>query len=140
MYLATYGTFDLHATSSVAALEISVTFVQETRELGVFISVLFRKNGMTSFSKSLFFVLSKASAAALNQLRLPNGNYMVQAYDLEYTGEISIGQPADQEMVTVTGADPKSKLIAYLVCTVMIYGSLPYYLWFTMLPSTLVYL
>jgi len=61
-------------------------------------------------------VLSRASAAAIPQLTLPNRNYIVQAYDLESTGEISVVQPADQEMVTVTGsgADPASNLISHV--------------------------
>ena len=102
----------MNATSSVASqLVLSVTFVQETRALGVFISVLFRKNGLTNFNNSLFFIINRATAAATNQLTpLPMGNYLAKAYDLEANGEISIGEPADQEMVMVTGpADPGSK-------------------------------
>ena len=102
----------MNATSSVASqLVLSVTFVQETRAQGVFISVQFRENGLTNFNNSLFFIMNRATAAATNQLTpLPMGNYLAQAYDLEADGEISIGQPADQEMVMVTGpADPGSK-------------------------------
>jgi len=36
MYIATYGTYDLNAIYSVAALEISVIFIRETKEHGVF--------------------------------------------------------------------------------------------------------
>ena len=118
MYVATYDIFYLNASSSAASqLHISLTFIQETRAQGAFMSFLFRENnGLTNFSNSLFFIMNRATAADTNQLApLPMGNYLAQAYDLEANGEISIGQPADQEMVTVDGpTDPGSKLI--LIC------------------------
>jgi len=103
----------LNVTSSGASqLDYSVTFVQGTRALGVFVAILFRENGLTNFTKSLFFVQNEASAAAANQLMpLPSGNYVSLVYDLESTGEITFRQPADQEMSMVTGpSQPGSKL------------------------------
>ena len=114
MYAATYDIFDLDAISSVASqLDFSVSFIQETRAQGAFMSFLFRENnGITNFTNSLLFIINRATAAATNQLTpLPMGNYLAQAYDLEANGEISIEQPADQEMVTVVGPTyPGSKL------------------------------
>ena len=113
MYVATFDIFDLDTTSSVASqLDFSLSFIQETRAQGAFMSFLFRENGLTNFTNSLFFVMNRATAANTNQLApLSMGNYLAQAYDLEASGEISFEQPADQEMVTVTGpTDPGSKL------------------------------
>ena len=102
---ATYDAVELNATSSgTSELDYSVTFVQGTKALGVFMSILFRENGLTNFTKSVFFVQSEAGAAAFNQLMpLANGNYMTLVYDVEANGKISFKQPADQEMVAVTG-------------------------------------
>ena len=80
-------------------------------------SFLFKENnGLTNFANSLLFIMNRATAANTNQLTpLPMGNYLVQAYDLEANGEISIEQPADQEMVTVTGpTSPGSKFFVGL--------------------------
>jgi len=112
LYVATNDAYDLNATSSGDfILGYSIIFIQRTRSLGVFISILFRENGMTNFEKSLFFVQNEESAAAANRLSLPSGNYMTLVYDLESDGTISIEQPADQEMITLTGssADPTSE-------------------------------
>ena len=117
MFVATFDIFDLNATSSVASqLNFSLSFIQDTRAQGAFISFLFRENRLTNFSNSLFFIMNRATAVNTNQLApLPMGNYLAQAYDLEANGEISLGQPADQEMVTVVGpTDPGSKLITIL--------------------------
>ena len=114
MFAATYDIFDLDATSSAASqLHFSVSFIQGTRAQGAFMTFLFRENnGLTNFANSLFFIMNRATAVNTNQLTpLPMGNYLAQAYDLEASGEISIGQPADQEMVTVVGSTgPGSKL------------------------------
>ena len=115
MYIDTSDVSDLTAMSSTASqLVFSLTFVQETRALGVFISILFRENGLTNFARSFFFIINRATAAATNQLApLPMGNYLSQAYDLDANGEISIEQPADQEMVIVTGpSNPGSKSLS----------------------------
>ena len=114
MFVATHDIFYLNASSSVASqLHFSLTFIQETRAQGAFMSFLFRENGLTNFSNSLFFIMNRATTADTNQLApLPMGNYLAQAYDLEANGEISIEQPADQEIVTVDGpTGPGSKLI-----------------------------
>ena len=102
---ATYAAVELYATSSgTSELDYSITFVQGTKALGIFMSILFRENGLTNFTKSVFFVQRRTSAAAFNQLMpLANGNYMTLVYDVEANGKISIEQPADEEMVTVTG-------------------------------------
>ena len=120
MFVATYDIFDLDATSSGASrLDFFLFFIQETRAQGAFMSFLFRENGLTKFSNSLSFIINQATAATTNQLApLPMGNYFAQAYDLEAHGEISIGQSADQEMITVIEpTDPGSKFTNYLcVC------------------------
>ena len=121
MFVATYDIFDLNATSSGdSQLNFSLSFIQNTRAHGAFMSFLFRENnGLTNFSNSLFFIMNQATAADTNQLApLPMGKYLSQAYDLEANGEISIEQPADQEMITVTGpTDPCSKFTNYIcVC------------------------
>ena len=121
MFAATYDISDLDATSSVASqIDFSLSFIQETRAQGAFMSILFRDNGQTNFYNSLFFIINRSTAAATNQLTpLPVGNYLAQAYDLEAGGEISIEQPADQEIVTVVGpTDPGSKYKLSCVCIV----------------------
>ena len=123
MFVATYDISDLDATSSVASqIDFSLSFIQETRAQGAFMSFLFRENnGLTNFANSLFFIINRSTAAATNQLTpLPMGNYLVQAYDLEADGEISIEQPADQEIVAVVGpTDPGSKYKLSCVCIVV---------------------
>ena len=117
MFVATYDIFDLDATSSGAfQLDFSLSFIQETSAQGAFMSFLFRENGLTNFSNSLFFIINQATAATTNQLApLPKGNYLAQAYDLEANGGSTIGQAADQELVTVIGpTDPGSKITNYL--------------------------
>ena len=117
MFVATYDIFDLDATSSGASqLDFSLSFIQETRAQGAFMSFLFRENGLTNFSNSLFFIINLATAATTNQLTpLPMGNYLTQAYDIEANGESTIGQSADQETITVIGpTDPGSKFTNYI--------------------------
>ena len=128
MCAATYDIFDLDAISSVASqLDFSLSFIQETRAQGAFMSFLFRNNGQTNFANSLFFIINRATATATNQLTpLPMGNYLAQAYDLEANGEISIEQPADQEMVTIVGpTDPGSKLITILFVFIAVSSLIP---------------
>ena len=122
MFAATYDISDLDATSSFASrIDFSLSFIQGTTAQGAFMSFLFRDNGQTNFNNSIFFIINRASAAATNQLTpLPMGNYTAQAYDLEADGEISIEQPADQEMVTVVGpTGPGSKYKLSCVCIVV---------------------
>ena len=121
IFVATSDIYDLDATSSVASqLDFSLSFIQDTRAQGAFMSFLFRENnGQINFSNSFFFVMNRATAENTNQLApLPMGTYAAQAYDLEANGEITIGQSADQEMITVIGpTDPGSKFTNYLcVC------------------------
>ena len=122
MFAATYDISDLDATSSVASqIDFSLSFIQQTTAQGAFMSFLFRENnGQTNFNNSLFFIINRSTAAASNQLApLPMGNYLAQAYDFEVDGEISIEQPADQEIVTVVGpTDPGSKYKLSSVCFV----------------------
>ena len=100
MFAATYDMLDSDATSSVASkLNFSLSFIQDTRAQGAFMSFLFRENnGLTNFSNSLFFIMNRATAATTNIC-------------LEANVEISIAQSIDQAMVTVVGPiDPGSKL------------------------------
>ena len=112
MFAATYDISDFDATSSVASqIDFSLSFIQETRAQGAFMSFLFRDNGRTNFNNSLFFIINRSTAAATNQLTpLPMGNYLAQAYDLE----------ADQEIVAVVGpTGPESKYKLSCVCIVV---------------------
>ena len=79
MFVATYDIFDLNATSSGdSQLNFSLSFIQNTRAHGAFMSFLFRENnGLTNFSNSLFFIMNRATAADTNQLApLPMGKYL----------------------------------------------------------------
>jgi len=58
---ACFEAMDLIITTSLSELNYSVTFVQETYILGVFIPILLREKGLTNFAKSIYFVQNQVS-------------------------------------------------------------------------------
>ena len=77
-------------------MDYSVVFVDGSNALGVLIILIFRTNGLTDFSRSIYFVQGRTGAQTTNQLSgVAAGTYEALAYDVEEDGLITSTTAAD---------------------------------------------
>ncbi len=79
-----------------------MAFINGSKSQGVLLAFLARINGVTDFSRSLYFVQDRQGAEGSNVIPgLSGGSYTTLLYDVEETGEITSNQPAHQSNFTL---------------------------------------